>query len=671
MKTAVADSDLISLDRLFSAQSYDALQISPDGSMVSYIGPLDGVPNIFVAPVADMEAARPVTDHKGRGIQSRDVSGNVLYRWTACGKFLVYPRDRDGDERWQLYRIDVATGESLNLTPFDGARAELLVSSGKRPDEILVSIDDRQAGVGDLYRIDLLSGERTLVEENPGFVGYLADAELRPRVAAALGEAGRIALLKSSGDGDWAPLVEIPAKDVSAFLASIDQKIVRIDEKGEALFLYDSCDRDTAALVRIELESGQKTMIASDERVDIGGVLYHLTDGRPQAYATVWKRRRWNVLDEAIREDLDFLTGALDGDLDILSRSRDDGSWIVKYTLSHEPETFHLYDRSARTLRKLMTGTPELEGVEMAPMHPVVIPSRDGFDLVSYVTLPLGSDPDATGRPDKPVPLVLLVHGGPGDERAIYAYAPFLQWLSSRGYGSLYVNFRGSPGFGKRFMNAAVREWGGAMHDDLIDQVEWAIAEGITSRDRVAILGGSYGGYAALVGMTMTPDVFACGIDLVGPSSIEKPMPHWTEEGMAQSMGDPRTPEGRELLAARSPTNFADQIQHPILIGQGANDSRVPQDQSDQMVEIMTGQGAEVVYALYPDEGHGLNRHENNRSFWAIAEIFLARCLGGRYRPLADELEGSSLEVPVGVEHIPGLAEALERRTATVDSATK
>jgi dipeptidyl aminopeptidase/acylaminoacyl peptidase len=660
---AIADPNLPPLERFFAPASYDALQVSPDGRWLSYIGPLDGVPNLFVAPIECFEEARPVTRFTNRGIQARDVSGNVMYRWSASSRHLVYPVDRDGDERWQLHRVDIESGETLNLTPFDEAQAEIVTLSARHPDEILVAIREHSPGPPELHRIDLASGERQLVEPTSEFLGFLADDEFRPRVAVKLAESGGLELHASSGDGEWRRLATIEAEDEPAFSASVYQRILRIDARGDALYCYDSRGRDTAALVRLDLENGALEVLAEDSRVDIGGVLYHPTEHRPQAFSTVWTRRSWHVIDDAIRDDLEFLQDAAQGDLDVMSRSADDRFWAVKYTLSHEPESFCLYDRERRELRELFVGTPLLDDLELVPMHPVVIQSRDGFDLVSYLILPPGSDPERTGRPESPVPLLLLVHGGPNDERAQYAYGPFVQWLASRGYGVFYVNYRGSPGFGKAFMNAARYEWGGKMHDDLLDQVEWAIREGVTTRDRVGILGGSYGGYAVLVGMTMTPEVFACGVDLVGPSSIEKPMPHWTEEGMALSMGDPRTPEGRALLKSRSPLNFAHQIRHPILIGQGANDSRVPQEQSDQMVDVMQRAGAEVVYALYPDEGHGLYRQENNLSFWAITEIFLARCLGQRYRPLTNELEGSSLQVPVGAEHIPGLSEALATRS--------
>ena len=328
---------------------------------------------------------------------------------------------------------------------------------------------------------------------------------------------------------------------------------------------------------------------------------------------------------------------------------------------SDEPVSFYLYDRESKSGQFLFTSTPQLEGLKLSRMHPYVLTTDDGFDLVSYITLPPWTDPDDDGRPDQPVPIVVYVHGGPNDERAQVGFGALVHWLTNRGYGFLYVNFRGSAGFGKAYMNAQKMEWGGKMHQDVLDQVQWAIDEGVADPHKVAILGGSYGGYEALVGMTMTPDVFACGIAIVGPSNLEIFMPHWDEDRMGKIIGDPRTEEGRAFLRSRSPINFAQNTKNPVLIGQGARDSRVPQEQSDTVVEKMQQAGVEVTYIVYPDEGHGFAKPANNMSFYAITEVFLGQCLGGRYEPIDVQIEGSSVQVPVGGEHIPGLKEALAK----------
>ncbi len=661
---------LIPLRTLFSPGSYDAPQISPDGKLFAYFGPLDGASNLWVAPVDDPEAARPLTREVGRGLQSRDVSGNVMYRWSLDSRRVLYPQDTEGDENWNLYVVDVANGERRNLTQLESGRVELLGLSEEHPDQVLISISASLVAPPDLYHLDLESGERTLVQEAGGFIGFLTDNALRPRIALAFNAEGGIDLLRSSGNGEWRPAFALGIDDLPALSATGYQKIARFDSENRRAYFYDSRGRDTIALVSYELESGDFKVVAEDAKVDIGGVLYHPTSNQPQAVAVNWTRTSWQVLDEAVQADFDWLVAQTEGDIRVVSRAHDDRRWIVRFTMAHEPESYLLYERGdaldgggERNLRKLFVTTPELEGLPLAKLHPVTIQSRDGLDLVSYLAYPPWLD-RGDGRPTETVPLVMLVHGGPSDERAQYGYGPFLHWLANRGYGVFYVNFRGSPGFGKAFVNAQRMEWGGKMHEDLVDQVEWAISEGITERDQVAIVGGSYGGYAVLVGMTMTPNVFACGIDLVGPSNLEIFMPHWDVDSMSRVIGDPRTEQGRAFLRSRSPINFAAHAKNPILIGQGANDSRVPQDQSDTIVEVFKSNAVDVTYLLYPDEGHGLLRPANTFSFWAVSELFLADCLGGRSQPLTDELEGASVQVPVGVEHIPGLLEALERRSS-------
>ena len=652
---------LIPLRTLFSPGSLDAAQISPDGERYAYFGPLGGVANLWVAPVDDPDAGRPLTRETQRGLQSRDVSGNVMYRWSTDSRYILFPQDNQGDENWNLWSVEVATGEMRNLTRLEGARVELAGLSEDLPGQALVRIGESLLAAEDLYRVDIGTGERTLVQKAEGFIAFLSDNLLRPRIAMALNADDGIDLFRSAGDGVWQPAFTVGADDLPALSATGYQRIARFDRENRRAFFYDSRGRDTIALVAYDLETEELEVVAEDSRVDIGGVLYHPTTHRPQAYATNFTRNSWHVLDETIADDLGWLDDQTDGDVNVVSRSSDDHRWIVRFTLAHEPETYLLFERGEggeRTLRQLFVTTPELQGLRLAKMYPTVIQSRDGLDLVSYLSYPPWLDA-GDGRPTEPVPLVMLVHGGPSDERAGYAYGAFVHWLANRGYGVFYVNFRGSPGFGKAFVNGQRMEWGGKMHDDLVDQVEWAIAEGITRADQVAIVGGSYGGYAVLVGMTMTPDVFACGVDLVGPSNLEIFMPHWNVDTMSKIVGDPRTEEGRAFLQSRSPINFAHQARNPILIGQGAQDSRVPQEQSDSMVEVFERSGAQATYLLYPDEGHGFIRTENNTSFWAVAEHFLADCLGGRSQPLGDALQGSSIQVPVGAEHIPGLPDAL------------
>jgi dipeptidyl aminopeptidase/acylaminoacyl peptidase len=328
------------------------------------------------------------------------------------------------------------------------------------------------------------------------------------------------------------------------------------------------------------------------------------------------------------------------------------------------PGRFYLYDRPKKTATFLYTNRPKLETATLASMHAREIKSRDGLTLMSYLTLPVWTDPDGDGVPAAPLPTVLYVHGGPWG-RDTWGYNATHQLLANRGYAVLSVNFRASTGFGKKFLNAGNREWAGKMHDDLIDAVNWAVGGKIADATQVAIMGGSYGGYATLAGLTFTPDVFAAGVDIVGPSNLVTLLstipPYWAPqiELFTTRVGDHRTAEGRKFLESRSPLTFVDRIKKPLLIAQGANDPRVKQAESDQIVAAMKAKNIPVVYALFPDEGHGFARPENNVAFMAITEAFFAQHLKGRAEPIGDAFQGSSVTVPHGKELVPGVAGAI------------
>ncbi|HOU41361.1 MAG TPA: S9 family peptidase, partial [Promineifilum sp.] len=388
-----------------------------------------------------------------------------------------------------------------------------------------------------------------------------------------------------------------------------------------------------------------------------------------QAVAFNYERKHWQVLDPVIAADLDYLAGVADGEVEITSRSLDDQYWLVANVVDDGPARYYLYDRAAGTAEFLFTNRAELEGLPLAKMRPAVVPARDGLNLVVYYTLPPDSDSDGDGIPDAPRPMVFLPHGGPWGRDA-WGFHGWHQWLANRGYAVLSVNFRSSTGFGKAFTNAGDFEWGGKILADQQDGVQWAIAQGIADPARVAVMGGSFGGFSTLAGLTFYPEVFACRVDIVGPSNLitllETIPPYWQPmiELFTTRVGDHRTEAGRALLRAHSPLTYVDRIVRPLLIAQGANDPRVKQAESDQIVSAMQARGIPVAYALYPDEGHGFARPENNLSFAALAEAFLARCLGGRAEPIGDDLAGSSLTVPVGAEEVPGLAAALAKAGA-------
>jgi dipeptidyl aminopeptidase/acylaminoacyl peptidase len=424
---------------------------------------------------------------------------------------------------------------------------------------------------------------------------------------------------------------------------------------GNTLYMLDSRDRNTAALYAVDLTQPDfpKKEIASSDKADIQGVEFDPDTDHPQAVSWYYTREEWKILDESIRADWEYLESLDEGDLTIGTRDNDDDTWIVAYIDDDGPIRYYLYDRDAREATFLFTNRSALEGSALSEMHPIVIEARDGMKLVSYLTLPF----DQTMDTARNLPMVLLVHGGPWGRDA-WGYNSLHQWLANRGYAVLSVNFRGSTGFGKEFVNAGDGEWAGAMHNDLLDAVAWATDDGIADPERIAIMGGSYGGYATLVGLTFTPDVFAAGVDIVGPSHVrtllESIPPYWKPmlslfESRVGALSDP------EYLDSISPLTKVDQIRRPLLIGQGANDPRVKQAESEQIVAAMQANNIPVTYVVFPDEGHGFARPENNMAFFAVTEAFLAQHLGGKYEPIDDDVRNSSAEIKVGAELIPGL----------------
>jgi len=649
MIESIDEVELIPREALFGNPERTNVQISPDGALLSWVAPLDGTLNVWVAPADDPEAARAVTDDTARGIRS--------YFWSYRPGTLLYARDSGGDENFHLYSVDVASGERRDLTPFAQTTARVVKLSERHPDSIMVGMNDRDPSWHDLYRVDLDTGARVLVERNDGKIdGWLLDADYTLRYATRSREDGSEELLRRA-DGRWALAEHIPYEDSQTTGA------VGLSFDGRTLYFADSRERDTAALFAIETDRDIKTLLHEDPRADFSSTLRDPRTGEVQAVSVNYLRREWTVLDEGIRDDLAVLAAIGPGEAAVNERTLDDRTWIVAYSAAETPSEYYRYDREGQQLTRLFSSRPALEGAPLVPMTPRLIKARDGQDLVSYLTLPAHTHL-ISGIARKPAPLVLLVHGGPW-ARDSYGYNARAQWLANRGYAVLSVNYRGSTGFGKAFTNAGDGEWAGRMHDDLIDAVQWAIEQGVTTPAEVAIMGGSYGGYATLVGLTFTPDVFACGVDIVGPSNLNTLLatvpPYWASfyAQLTRRMGDPRTEEGRAWLRERSPLSRVEAISKPLLIGQGANDPRVKQDESDQIVRAMTGNGIPVTYVLFPDEGHGFQRPENSKAFNAVTEGFLSQCLGGRMQPIGDDFNGSSITVPVGVEGVPGLDDAL------------
>jgi dipeptidyl aminopeptidase/acylaminoacyl peptidase len=626
-------------------------QISPDGTKLAFLAEVDGVMNVWVGPIDKPDAARPVTQDKKRGIRQ--------YNWAFDNETILYLQDKGGDENWHVYATDVKTAKTRDLTPIDGVQARIQETSRNFPGEVLLAINDRDDQLHDVYRVNIQTGDRTLIQKNTGYVGFVSDDDLTVRLALKMTPDGGTEIFRNTG-GDWSLFQTIPAED------SLTTEPAGFDKSGKVLYMTDSRDRNTAGLFAINIATGEKKLLASDNRADAEQGMVHPTEKTIQAVAFNYDKKRYQVLDKSIQPDLDYLTTVCDGELDVSSRTLDDKRWIVTYVTDDGPVRYYLYDRPAKKARYLFSNRSKLENLPLAKMHPVVIKARDGMNLVSYLTLPVWSDRKGSGVPSEPLSMVLFVHGGPW-ARDTWGLNGFHQWLANRGYAVLSVNYRGSTGLGKDFTNASQKEWAGKMHDDLLDAVKWAADQKIADPAKVAIMGGSYGGYATLVGLTFTPEVFACGVDIVGPSNLITLLntipPYWKPmlDLFTSRIGDHRTEEGRKLLEARSPLSRVDKIKRPLLIGQGANDPRVKQSESDQIVKAMKEKNIPVTYVLYPDEGHGFRRPENSTSFNCIVEAFLAQHLGGRFEPIGNDFKGSSVSVPEGAEHVPGLAASLPK----------
>ena len=643
---------LIERAKFFGNPSRVSGQLSPDGQFLAWIAPRDGVLNIWVAPISNPDHGRPLTNERTRPIRE--------YFWAPDSKSILFVNDKGGDENFLLYSVDVKSGAQRTLTRFTKTRVEVIGTSNHVRDHILIGLNNRDPRWDDVYSLNLATGALKPLLINKGNYGdFTVDQNLNLRLADRSRPDGGEDLFRIvNNQVEAQPFVSFNPDDARS------SGPAGYTADGKTLYWLDSRGRDTAALIAQDVASGKTTVIAANPTADIGDVLTDPATDRIQAYAVDYLKTEWTAIDPAIAADLNFLNTQLTGEISVTSRTDDDRLWTVVDSAATTPDATYLYDRKAHTLTKLWVSRPELAHVRLAAMHPEKIQTRDGLTEVAYLTLPPGADSGGDGRPQHPLAMVLFVHGGPW-ARDDYGYNSYHQWLANRGYAVLSVNYRGSTGFGKAFIAAGDHQWGAKMHADLIDAVNWAISNHIADPAKIAIMGGSYGGYATLVGLTFTPQKFACGVDIVGPSDLAALLasipPYW-ESGRAQlykSMGDPGTPAGRQLLHNRSPLWKANSIIRPLLIGQGANDPRVNRAQADRIVAAMNANKIPVTYVVFPDEGHGFARPENNIAFDAITEQFLSACLGGRAEPIGTALKPSSVTVPNGAQYTPGLQQAL------------
>ena len=632
VSAAGAEVPLIPRDTLLGNPEKASPKISPDGKWLAYLAPdKNNILQVWVRSV-DKQDERVLTQDKKRGIR--------YFFWAYNNQHLLYMQDVDGNEDWQLFGVNVHTKLVNAYTAFVDVRTGVVGLSHKKPDEVLISLNLRNRTLFDIYRLNLSTGSLTPDTQNPGDVtSWDVDHNLVVRGAYAQLPSGEKEIrIRASAQTPWRTLFKIGWEE--------EVGIIGFSEDGNKAYISTTLGSNTDRLVERDLQKGTETLIAHNPHVDSHGILMHPTRYHIQAVSYDAGKPLWEIKDRDIWADFEALKKLDDGVFNLISRDLDDKRWTVASERSDGPVKYYLYNRENKSATFLFSNRPKLEGAKLSKMEFVHIPTRDGLQMLSYLSLP----PKASGQN---LPMVLLVHGGPW-ARDNWGYDPQVQLLANRGYAVLQVNYRGSTGFGKEFLNAGAKQWGRKMHEDLLDAVKWAIQRKTADPKKICIMGGSYGGYAALAGAAFSSDVFACAVDIVGPSNlitlVQSIPPYWKpmRATFDKRMGNIDDPKDRELLQKVSPLFSADKIKIPLLIAQGKNDPRVKEAESQQIVEAMRKNGLPVTYVLYSDEGHGFARPENRTDFYARAEAFLAQTLQGRVEPLKGErISGSTAHVTV------------------------
>ena len=615
MNTTETATELIPKELLFGNPERMAAQISPDGKRLGWIAPKDGVLNIWINDAdADITKASAITHDTDRGIRS--------WFWALDNQHIFYSQDKEGDENWRVYSVNIESGAVTDHTPYENVQAHVAKVSPRFPDILLISMNKENEELKDIYRLTLSTGELEKIASNPGSgIGWLIDEGMNVRGALSANADGGFDLLMWNEESEeWELFIRWDADDASVS----GPRGFNLD--GTILYAIDSRDANAGRLVAINIATKEIEVLLEDPIYDVAGVVFNRQTHEPDFAVILRERIEWVTLNESLREDIELLTSDAGSDLSILSRTEDGMKWVGYFDSPEAPGRYFLYDRATKQVTHLFNGRPELSNYHLAPMEPFSFEARDGLTIHGYLTFP-------PATPRSGLPVVLNVHGGPW-VRDMWGYSPEDQWLANRGYIAMNVNYRGSTGYGKDFVSAADKEWGGKMHDDLVDAVTWAVEQGYADPERLAIFGGSYGGYASLVGATFTPDLFCCAVAIVGPSNlvsfINTIPPYWRPllTRMYERVGNPQTEE--EFLKSRSPLYKVDNIKIPMLIAHGANDPRVKQAESEQIVAAMEEKGIPYEYLLFPDEGHGFAKPENRMKFYTAAEQFLAEHLGGR-----------------------------------------
>lgn len=632
---------LIPRKAFFSQNPDMAVKISPNGKYITFIKPYEGVLNIWLQNVDDKKEAIPVTKFK-------DPIFNNQYRWAQNNEQILFFRDSNGNENTHIYSVDLKSFKIIDLTPFDNVQAKIIRGNEKYPDEIVVAINNRDPEYHDLWIINTRTGERRLIYENNEKFGELfVDHDHRLRIGRKSdGKGGYNFFIRDLLDKSWKPFIHFDKED------SLTSRILEFSSDNQRIYYLDSTNSNTVMLYSSNIDPNnlQTEKIASEEKSDILNVIFDPGTKKPQAAVSEFLRIQYTILDPEIQADVKYLQNFSAGDLSFVDSSLDNQKWIVSYSYDNKPIRYYLYDRPKKKASFLFSPNEELEKFPLTTMQPVIITSRDGLPLVSYLSIPKQGS-------GKNIPMVLWVHGGPS-ARDNWGYNVIHQWLNNRGYAVLSVNYRGSVGFGKKFVNAGNRQWSKKMQDDLIDAVNWSIEKGIADPKKICIGGASYGGYATLVGLTSTPELFACGVDISGGSNLQtifEEIPPYMKDELEEF--DYRIAPGndKEFLKSISPLYKVDKISKPLLIAQGRNDIRVHESQSTQIVEAMKKNHKPVIYVLFPDEGHAFVKTENDLAFYAIMEAFLAKELGGRFEKIGDDVKNSSAIILEGKELIEGL----------------
>lgn len=589
-------------------------RLSPNGELWSYLAPYKDVMNIWVSTVGAADD-RPVTRDSARGIQ--------YYFWGGQSDRILYLEDDGGNENWRLCAVDIETMTSTCLTPFEGVQVRIIERNKNFPNQLIIGMNKDNPQLHDVYRLNIITGDLDKVATNPGNVAHwFTDADFKLRGALAANDIGGFDLMvRPAESGQWRSIISWDSEN------AMTAEPIGFDRDGSSLYVVDSRDANAGRLCRVDAATGEiEQVVLEHPRYDVTNVVLNPDTHVPEWAVIVTHRDSIVVLDDGVRDDIEAVKALHHGDPFLTSRDDADDTWMIGFVADDGPIPYYSFQRTTNEATFLFYHRPELLEYELASMEPIEFEARDGLRLHGYITFPPGQE-----RQD--LPMVLKVHGGPW-ARDTWGWSSEVQWLANRGYAVLQVNYRGSAGYGKDFMIAADGEWGGKMLTDLVDGVNWAIAQGYADPGRVAIYGYSFGGYAALCGAAFTPEVFSCAVDLMGISNLltfmESIPAYWESYRriLYERVGHPV--EDRDLLRSRSPLFYADQIEIPMLIGQGANDPRVSRQESEQIVEALEKNGVAHEYLLFEDEGHGLARPENRLEFYNAAEKFLADCLGGR-----------------------------------------